>query len=102
MHMCGIQCQQSVRSWLCSGGARPHGSQRPKDVRECDFLKKLRTPKKRCGVSGGQVVARIYCHDWFPWMWKGGPREPDLAQLLGQALSHQVSDSDGGWFTGVS
>ncbi len=43
-----------------------------------------------------------HCHDQFPWIWKGGPREPDLAQLLGQALSHRVSDSDREWFTGVS
>ena len=27
-------------------------------------------------------------------------REPDLAQLLGWALSHQVSDSNQGWFHG--
>src|SRR5258708_23250263 len=25
---CRIQCQQSMRPWLHSGGARPHGSQR--------------------------------------------------------------------------
>src|SRR5258708_5866764 len=28
MHTCRIQCQQSTRLWLHSGGARPHGSQR--------------------------------------------------------------------------
>jgi len=50
--------------------------------------------KKRCQVSSDQVVARIYCHDWIPWIWEVGQREPDLAQLLGWALSHQVSDSN--------
>ena len=30
------------------------------------------------------------CHDQFPWIWKGGPREPDLAQLLGQALRQRM------------
>src|SRR5258708_30823215 len=102
MHTCGIQCRQSVRSWLCSGGARPHGSQRHKEVRESVVIEEVEKPQKRCGVSSGQVVARIYCHNRFPQIWKGGPREPDLAQLLGQALSHQVSDSDRGWFMGVS
>ena len=56
---------------------------------------------KRCGVSSGQVVARIYCHNQFPQIQGGGPKEPDLAQLLGWALSHQVSDSLMGMFTGV-
>ena len=32
---------------------------------------------------------------------EGGPREPDLAQLLGWALSHWVSDSLTEMFTGV-
>ncbi len=34
------------------------------------------------------------CHDWIPQIWEVGQREPDLAQLLGWALSHQVSDSN--------
>ena len=32
---------------------------------------------------------------------RGGPKEPDLAQLLGWALSHRVSDSLMEMFTGV-
>ena len=37
--MCRIQCWQSARLWLHSGGARPHGSQRHKEVRESEFLR---------------------------------------------------------------
>src|SRR5260221_14453149 len=53
MHACRIPCQQSMRPWLHSGGARPMDPKARKDVRECSFLKKLRNPKKRHGVSGG-------------------------------------------------
>src|SRR5260221_9910095 len=42
------------------------------------------------------------CHDWSPWIRKGTWDKSDLAQPPGQALSHRVSDSDRGWFTGVS
>src|SRR5258706_9393477 len=42
------------------------------------------------------------CHNWFPQIRKGTQDKSDLAQPPGQALSHRVSDSDGGWFTGVS
>jgi len=41
------------------------------------------------------------CYNWFPWIQGGGPKEPDLAQLLGWALSHQVSDSLTDIFMGV-
>jgi len=41
------------------------------------------------------------CYNRFPWIQGGGPKEPDLAQLLGWALSHQVSDSLMDRFTGV-
>ena len=62
------------------------GPRDTKDVRECEFFKKLRNPKKDVGC----LV--IYCHDQIPQIWEVGQREPDLAQLLGWALSHQVSD----------
>src|SRR5258707_1378021 len=42
------------------------------------------------------------CHDRFPWIRKGTQDKSDLAQPPGQALSHWVSNSDRGWFTGVS
>ena len=41
------------------------------------------------------------CYNWFPRIQGGGPKEPDLAQLLGWALSHWVSDSLTDIFTGV-
>ncbi len=41
------------------------------------------------------------CYNRFPRIQGGGPKEPDLAQLLGWALSHQVSDSLTDRFTGV-
>ena len=41
------------------------------------------------------------CYNRFPQIQGGGPKEPDLAQLLGWALSHQVSDSLTDIFTGV-
>src|SRR5258708_26625899 len=42
------------------------------------------------------------CHDRFPRIRKGTQDKSDLAQPPGQALSHWVSNSDRGWFTGVS
>src|SRR5258707_15797126 len=42
------------------------------------------------------------CHNRFPQIRKGTWDKSDLAQPPGQALSHQVSDSDRGWFTGES
>src|SRR5258707_9616606 len=36
------------------------------------------------------------CHNRFPWIRKGTWDKSDLAQPPGQALSHRVSDSDGG------
>ena len=39
----------------------------------------------------GSALKGGHCHDQFPQIWKG-PREPDLAQLLGQVLSHWVSE----------
>ncbi len=33
------------------------------------------------------------CYNWLPWIYETGLREPDLAQLLGWALSHRVSGS---------
>ena len=36
------------------------------------------------------------CHDWFPQIRKGTWDKSDLAQPPGQALSHRVSNSDGG------
>src|SRR5258708_6287316 len=98
--MHGIPCWWSMRLWLHGRGTRPSESQGHQEVRECDFFKKLKEPQKRCGVSGGQVVARIYCYNWFPQI-QGGPKEPDLAQLLGWAISHWVSDSHTDIFTGV-
>src|SRR5260370_17341606 len=41
------------------------------------------------------------CYNWFPQIQGGGPKEPDLAQLLGWALSHRVSDSLTDIFMGV-
>jgi len=41
------------------------------------------------------------CYNQFPQIQGGGPKEPDLAQLLGWALSHWVSDSLTDRFTGV-
>src|SRR5258708_38903431 len=51
-----------------------------------------------------QIVTHTYtmCHDWFPQIRKGTRDKSDLAQPPGQALSHWVSNSDGGWFMGVS
>src|SRR5258708_30855683 len=42
------------------------------------------------------------CHNQLPQIRKGTRDKSDLAQPPSQALSHQVSNSDGGWFTGVS
>src|SRR5260221_716364 len=41
------------------------------------------------------------CYNRFPQIQGGGPKEPDLAQLLGWALSHWVSDSLTDIFMGV-
>src|SRR5260221_13827714 len=41
------------------------------------------------------------CYNQFPQIQGGGPKEPDLAQLLGWALSHWGSDSLMDRFTGV-
>src|SRR5260221_9659796 len=58
----------------------------------------------REGESGrlGSAWLVALCHDWFPQIRKGTQGKSDLAQPPGQALSHQVSNSDGGWFMGVS
>src|SRR5258707_7393496 len=53
------------------------------------------------GPGGRSYNKPISCLHWFPQIQGGGPKEPDLAQLLGWALSHQVSDSLTDRFTGV-
>src|SRR5258708_22926833 len=53
------------------------------------------------GPGGRSYNKPISCLHWFPQIQGGGPKEPDLAQLLGWALSHQVSDSLMDRFMGV-
>src|SRR5258708_11762764 len=69
----------------------------------------LRTPKSATMIKCVSLVMLFplfshypaKCHNQFPWIQGGGPKEPDLAQLLGWALSHWVSDSLMDIFTGV-
>ena len=75
---------------------------------ECSLMD---SPVSCAVVQGGGCVVQCsmqnemvggMCHNWFPRIRKGTQEKSDLAQPPGQALSHQVSDSDRGWFTGVS